>query len=237
MNIIDAHLHIETDIHNTSEELDIHGIKKGLVYLIDETMPKERPDNIILGTTVKSLGDVKKALKGNIKIIKFLPYEHKLFNTPQFYDNYKRIFKFIEKNRMVLSICSTYGSKWLYDTNGVKLAFGIKNRYPKIPIILAHGGGPRVLDAMSLMMEYDDVYMDLSFSLFFWKGSTVIQDYVFALNKLGYKRTFFGSDVPYVSFEGAFDSLADFVNKGNINFINVQDICYNNFVDFERKHL
>jgi len=123
----------------------------------------------------------------------------------------------------------------LYRTNGVELAFKIKEMYPDIPIILAHGGGPRVFDAMSLMNEYDDVYMDLSFSLKYWWNSSVIDDYAFALRKLKGKNVLYGSDYPYVSFKDSYNYFAFFAKIKNI--IYTEDICYNNFKKFEELHL
>jgi len=234
MQLIDSHVHIETDIHNTSEDLDRNGISKALVYLNDGIIPKERPDNIILGTTINYLSDVKKAYKKGIRIIKMLPYEQRI-TLNKLNDEYYKSMKFMQKHGMILSMCSTYGSKLLYKTNGLQLAFAVKEDFPDIPIILAHGGGPRVFDAMTLMLEYPDVYMDLSFSLKYWWESSVIDDYAFALRKLKGKNVLYGSDYPYVSFAESLNYFLYFAKVKNI--IYTEDICYNNFKKFEELHL
>jgi predicted TIM-barrel fold metal-dependent hydrolase len=46
-------------------------------------------------------------------------------------------------------------------------------------------------------LENPQLYFDSSFTLSYWKGSSVEQDFAFAIKKLGGDRVLFGSDYPY----------------------------------------
>jgi len=262
MKIIDSHVHLypEPDINkefnisqepvNTllfelSQKLKINNIDLAVVYLLDKrilTFNKYKikiPKNLIISTIVgiqdyTDIVDIRRADKKGIKIIKILPYEQKILRSS--YNRVLDLAEFAEEKNMVLTICSTYGSKLLYETNGIELATLIKKKYD-IPIILAHGGGPKILDAMSVMLEYDDIFLDLSFSLKFWWDSSIIKDYAFALKKLGSKRCFYGSDYPYVKFDESLYYFNKFIKKYNFSDEAIENILHINFEEFERKYL
>jgi len=197
-------------------------------------MEMKVPKNIIISTVVDDINDLEKAYDKKIKIIKILPYEQKILRKK--YSNIIEIAEYIKEKKMILTICSTYGSKLLYDTNGVELASYIKKKID-VPIILAHGGGPKIFDAMSIALEYDNIFLDLSFSLKFWWNSSVIKNYAFALKKLECKRCFYGSDYPYVNFDESLDYFLKFINKYKFSHEEKNNILYFNFNKFKEEYL
>lgn len=257
MKIIDSHVHlysypqIEKEFNVSNEpvqellnELSLKlinaKISQAVVYILDEKilpLDVKVPENLIISTTVgikTYMSDLEKALSNGIKIIKILPYEQKL--TRDTYSKTLEIAEFAKENGMILTICSTYGSKLIYDTNGVELAAYIKNKVD-IPIILAHGGGPKIFDAMSIAMEYDDIFLDLSFSLKFWWNSSVIKDYAFAIKKLGSKKCFYGSDYPYVDFDESMMYFSKFIDMYGFSEEEKNNMLYSNFENFRNRYL
>lgn len=70
------------------------------------------------------------------------------------------------------------------------------DRYPKIKLLLMHGGGHRLLDFVELARFNKNVLLDLSFTLMKFQGSSVDLDLTYALKNFN-KRICFGSDAPY----------------------------------------
>jgi predicted TIM-barrel fold metal-dependent hydrolase len=62
--------------------------------------------------------------------------------------------------------------------------------------IWAHMGGYKVLDFLFLGKPLPNVYMDFSFTLQYFQGSSVIQDVVYAMRNMKFDRIFYGSDYP-----------------------------------------
>lgn len=258
MKIIDSHVHLyqkpdlEKEFHISQEPVEklLEGlsnkitkekINQALVYILDSkflSLNLKVPKNLIIASVIRlnknHSEDLKKAFAQGIKVIKILPYEQKI--SRKIYPEIVKIAKLAKKKKMILSICSTYGSKLVYATNGVELAAYIKTKVD-IPIILAHAGGPKIFDAMILALEYEDVFLDLSFSLKSWWGSSQIKDYAFAIKKLDYKKCFYGSDYPYVGFEESLKYFLRLSKKYNFSKKGRDNILYSNFEEFKREYL
>ncbi len=258
MKIIDSHVHLyrepvlERELHisqepvnellgELSQKLINKKITEAVVYILDEKVLSiniEVPANLIISTVVNIhntyMSDLEKAFDKGIKIIKILPYDQKI--TREEYPNVLEIAESAEGKGMVLTICSTYGSEFLYDTNGIELAVYIKKGVD-VPIILAHGGGPKIFDAMSIALEYENIFLDLSFSLKYWWGSSVIGDYAFALKKLESKRCFYGSDYPYVDFDKSLEYFLKFAKEYGFSEKEKNNLLYLNFEKFKRDYL
>ena len=258
MKVIDSHVHLYPKpilekemkvskenvnelLNQLSQKVKQNSIEKALVYILDEkalSMNMNVPENLIISTIVgvhnTYIRDLEKAFHKGIKIIKILPYEQKI--TREEYPYVLEIAKSAKEKEMLLTICSTYGSKLIYDTNGIELAAFIKKKVD-IPIILAHGGGPKIFDAMSLALEYEDIFLDLSFSIKYWWGSSVIDDYAFALKKLGSKRIFYGSDYPYINFDESLGYLLRFIKKYKFSENDKNNMLYYNFEKFKERYL
>lgn len=225
-------------LQKLSEDIHDNGIHRALLYALDEDwkrhdwFPAAFPDNIIPGMLVNPLsGDIEKQLdilkSNHVKFVKILPYEQRIFR-----DSYKRVLEFVQKieeRNMVLTVCCAYGSRYLYDTNGVELVSYLVNHEINTPIIMAHGGMVKVFDALSLMVEFPNLYMDISFTIPYWWDSSVLDDYAFVFKKLSCNRIFYGSDYPYVELKKACDYFERFCDRYGIAEGDKNKILHENF--------
>lgn len=260
MEIIDSHVHLYPTpnldkechisdepiaelLYNLSQKIRDNNISRAVVYILDSDFNSksqniEIPNNLMISTVVdidgEYINDLEKAFNNGVKIIKILPYEQNI--TKDKYFKVREIAEFAEEKGMVLTICSTYGSKLLYDSNGIELAAHIKKKVD-VPIILAHGGGPKIFDAMTMALEYDDIFLDLSFSLKYWWNSSVIKDYAFAIKKLECKKCFYGSDYPFVSFNESIKYFSTFMDKYHFSDDDKNNILHSNFTEFNKAYL
>ena len=138
---------------------------------------------------------------------------------------------------MALTICGAYGSKDIYATNGVDLAERILHEGFQNPLIIAHAGMVRILDAFSLMREYQNLYVDISFTIPFWWGSHVIQDLYFVAQNMNFERIFWGSDYTNHSFEEALAKFDLFCKKYQISDENRKKMLEENFSRFYQEYL
>ncbi|MBN2384734.1 amidohydrolase family protein [bacterium] len=67
---------------------------------------------------------------------------------------------------------------------------------PEATIIIAHACAHRVIEAMFVAKANPNVYLDMSFSLLYFRGSSVIDDLVYVLRGLQGNKVLYGSDYP-----------------------------------------
>ena len=72
----------------------------------------------------------------------------------------------------------------------------LAKRCPGTRFIWAHMGGHRVIDFMMLAKRLPNVYMDFSYSLLYYRTSSVPADLVYAMRSMRFDRVFYGSDYP-----------------------------------------
>lgn len=90
-----------------------------------------------------------------------------------------------------------YGDTY-YKIQEVRLIHEVAQAVPQADIIMAHTGGIHVMDALMVVKGNRNVVVDVSFTPFWFAGSTVYSDLVFVLRKLGANRILHGSDSPEV---------------------------------------
>lgn len=227
-------------------EMSINGIEKGILYLIDDNDFKEGNYRMNFGKNIipaialnpkekNVVSQLDEVARSGIKIIKFLPYEQQILYRD--FDLVCEYTKRVQEHGMILTICGSYGSKDVYNTNGVELAARVLQSGFTNPLIIAHGGMVRQLDTHSLMCEYNNLYFDISFTIKNWWGSHVIEDLHFVMEKCNYEKVFFGSDYPYHTFEDAIQYFEKFCEKYQISNTNKEKILRGNFENFCRDFL
>lgn len=77
----------------------------------------------------------------------------------------------------------------------------ILQKIPEATIIIAHAGGFKLWEAFFIARAYPKVYMEFSFSMNYFKGTSFIKDIIFVLKNLGSRKCIFGSDYPEISFK------------------------------------
>jgi uncharacterized protein len=113
---------------------------------------------------------------------------------------------------MPILIDTSYGSTAMYRYDNLKLAAFLLDEIKSVPVVLVHSGGARVLEAFLLADACPNVYLETSFSLPYYLGSTVEQDQAFAYKKIS-ERVLYGSDLPYIDIDESLNSFLTFSKK------------------------
>jgi len=93
-------------------------------------------------------------------------------------------------------ICGFPDGDWLMQGASVLKYANLAKACPDTRIIVAHMGGHHVIDLMMLAKRINNIYFDTSYSLLYYRGSSVIQDLVYAMGSMKFERIFYGSDYP-----------------------------------------
>lgn len=251
--MIDVHVHCHftkgrqsTQLTELKKAMQKHDISRGILYLIDErdytdqNFALDFGDRLIPAIALdprdphidEKLEDVR---RHGVKIIKLLPYEQQIFHED--FDAVCDYAGKVQAQGMLLTICGAYGSRDVYRTNGVELAAEVLKAGFENPLIVAHGGMVRQLDTHSLMCEYPNLYMDISFTIPYWWGSHVIEDLHFVMEKSNYERIFWGSDYPYHSFEEELEYFDRFCRQYRIGSQDREKLLSGNFEKFYDTYL
>ena len=71
---------------------------------------------------------------------------------------------------------------------------------------------------MMLAKRLPNVYMDISYSLLYYRGSSVVDNLLYAMRSMRFDRIFYGSDYPDRSIKDSLDlSLKILLEKGLTN--------------------
>ncbi len=118
-----------------------------------------------------------------------------------------------ERDLPILFDVFPYGSS-LDDTATHPLAYlALGRRLPGLRMILAHAGGYRLMEAFLVAKANPLVYLDLSFTPVYFKGSSVAEDCSFLCKRIPPGRVLYGSDFPYVSFSDSLEAARLYSSK------------------------
>jgi len=126
---------------------------------------------------------------------------------------------------MFVMVCGSYGTRALGRYSGVELASALSD-HVTCPIVLSHAGGAKVLDAMLLAADAVNVYLDTSFSVPYYIGSSVETDFAFAMRKLGTHRWVYGSDAPFYGPKEALAVTLQFFERHRFTTAEIDDVLY-----------
>lgn len=129
---------------------------------------------------------------------------------------------------LFLVVGAAFGTTDLYKFDGVAMAAWLANAHPDVPIVVAHGGGLKVLDAFLVADHADNLLLDTSFSLPYWAGSRVEADFAWAMRKGGVHRWVMGSDHPFVPLGEALAAHDRFFAAHGLTPPEVQAILHDN---------
>jgi hypothetical protein len=77
---------------------------------------------------------------------------------------------------------------------------------PDLRMVLAHAGGYKVTEAFLVAKSNPNVYLDISFTPIYFKGSSVANDIRFICGRLPAGRVLYGSDFPHVPMRESINS-------------------------------
>jgi predicted TIM-barrel fold metal-dependent hydrolase len=99
---------------------------------------------------------------------------------------------------------------------------------PKTRIIWAHMGGHYAIDFMMLAKRLPNIYMDMSYSLLYYRGSSVTQDMVYAMRSMRFERIFYGSDYPDRSLHDSLHSSIQELRNQGVNELEMKKLLESN---------
>lgn len=161
--------------------------------------------------------------------IKFHAYRQKIDHKLD--KKITEICKYASNMDMLITICCSYGTKDLYKFNGVRIISEILNAV-NTPILALHGGGKLVMDLMLIAEQSRNVYIETSFSLPYYIGSSIETDFAFAIKKLGSKQWMHGSDHPYIDMQISIEETKKFLIRHQFSDVDIEKVMYSNGLDF-----
>lgn len=176
---------------------------------------------------------LEKAKEFGISAIMFNSYLQKI--APNDYASVIAVCKIAQELNLIVCIDGSYGTSKMYTYKNLELACLVADIVTEVPIVIVHSGGSNVIDAMHLALDKKNVWLDTSFSLPFYLGSSLERDFAFVYKKMDCERIVFGSDHPYMDLKETIDLHINFFDKyqfgqhqiDNIMFYNAQHLFSN----------
>lgn len=124
-----------------------------------------------------------------------------------------------------ICIDASYGTTHMYDYDNLRLAALLIREIRNVPIVILHSGGVRLWDAMLLTLDGPNVYLETSFTLPYYIGSSIETDLAFIYRKIGIERVLFASDFPYIKLGEAIDCMDAFLERNKFS-VGERDAIY-----------
>lgn len=84
-------------------------------------------------------------------------------------------------------------------------------------IAMGHAGGHRILDALMVAKYFKNIYLDISYTLLYYRESMIIRDIAYAIESIKAERIFWGSDYPDRPYGETLDLSLKEINKMNLS--------------------
>jgi predicted TIM-barrel fold metal-dependent hydrolase len=251
MKFIDTHLHLDERINGSAfdavnfldSELESAGIRRGVVlHLISQRWPMEE-----VGQALKS----SRRLVGFVNIDPFgvqalknlrLAVEEHGFVGLKLHprlQNFRldeplvhKLVRFAGEMNVPVVIDAFPDGTFLQQEFNVLSYSRIAHACPNTRIIVAHMGGHYVLDFMMLAKRIPNLYFDTSYSLLYYRGSSVPQNMIYAMQSMKFERVFYGSDYPDRTISETLDSSLQEFKERNVSDEDIQKIFYQNAKEF-----
>jgi predicted TIM-barrel fold metal-dependent hydrolase len=249
--MIDAHLHLDDSIDGTpfgaAKELDRQiisaGISKGIVLHLESQgwSLEEFAEAIAPYKSLKGFVNVHPFNKDAKIQLKKAVINHSFIGLKlhprlqEFNIDHKSVYELVryagELNIPVLFDAFPDGTHLIQGFSSIKYA-ELAKLCPETKFIWAHMGGHYVLDFMMLAKRLPNVYMDTSYSLLYYRDSSVIEDMVYAIRSMKFNRIFYGSDYPDRSIEDSKNSSIKIFKKFGLNDNEITTIMSTNAQNF-----
>ena len=133
--------------------------------------------------------------------------------TKSKYSRYLELASWAEELKMPILVDGSYGTLDIYNIDNLEFVAYLASLVKNIPIVIMHSGGSRVLEAMLLVESTSNLFLETSFTLPYYTGSSVENDLAFAYKKIGTERVVYASDHPYISHEASLAAALQFFDK------------------------
>ncbi len=146
------------------------------------------------------------------------------------YPDVLRSARMAEELGFAILVDASYGTLSIYRYSGLELAVFLAEEIKTVPIVILHNGGYRALEALLIAMSAENIYIELSFSLPFYRGSSVEKDIAFICRKIGHRRAVYASDHPFVPVDESLSTFMDFARQEGLDQQLIRKICWENAV-------
>ena len=209
----------EKIISNNKEVKSIENIKKEnknleFTYLVDFNNIKK---------TISVIKNNK-----SIKRIKFHSYFQKI--SKKNYKNIIEICKFAEERNISILVDASYGTLMMNKYDNIDLIISIADKIKKTPIIILHSGGININKALLIAVMQNNIFLETSFTMTWFKGSRIWDDLCFAYKKIGFDKIIYASDSPYIKKEESFRDFLKFSRKYKISKLDVNKMLKTNYL-------
>lgn len=166
---------------------------------------------------------IETAAEVGCKSIVFHPYLQKINKAKL--QKVKTLSKYASNKGLFSCICASYGSKDIFKYTPLETVMAVAES-TDLPVIIVHGGGAKVLDALLIAESFSNVFIETSFSLHYWLGSPIEDAFAFAIRKLGADRCLFGSDAPFMNLIETIEIHKSFCKRHEFSLSETYDLFY-----------
>jgi predicted TIM-barrel fold metal-dependent hydrolase len=246
--IIDSHLHLDdrksNDIFKLAKDLnndlEDSGIDFGLVLHLDIQPWGLEEFSQALSENQRLLGfanihpfeiNCKKSLLNAVENLGFKGL--KMHPRLQKYDisdqRVSDLISFAGEINVPVLIDAFPDGDWLTMGFNVREFMNLARKSPKTKIIFAHFGGHHCIDFMMMAKRLPNVYFDCSYSLLYYRESSITQNIIYCMQSMRFEKVFYGSDYPDRSIQDSLNFSIDEFKKFGVNENNLKQIMGQNF--------
>lgn len=135
--------------------------------------------------------------------------------TKGVYSDFSKLAGWAEELKMPILIDGSYGTLDIYNIDNLDFVAYLASLVKNVPIVIMHSGGARILEAMLLVESTSNLFLETSFTLPYYTGSSVENDLAFAYKKIGLERVVYGCDYPYITREASMAASLSFFDNYN----------------------
>jgi predicted TIM-barrel fold metal-dependent hydrolase len=234
--IIDAHVHVHPDpkgfgdLYDASLDNLMHQMKnvpidKIILLPIAPKIPnsfvaeicKMYPDKLVgLASADPKRGKraieefEEEVLKYDLKGLKLHPRMQNI-NGGDF-ENLLELVKISTNMNLTIVIDAFYSGENIFKIKSLELINQLAIEIPEAKIVICHSGGYKIFEAMMIAKMHRNIFLDLSFSLLYFKGSSIINDLGYIVKKVGSEKFIYGSDFPQYDLEESLNEVYEFLD-------------------------
>ena len=134
-------------------------------------------------------------------------------------------------NKPVIVDCFPDGNSLINNFNPSDYGI-LSNHCKNTNIIASHMGGHFVIDMMLIAKRCQNLYLNLAYTLLYYRGSSVVQDLIYCINSIKSKKIFYGSDYPDREFLETINFTKKEFKKFKLKKTYQENIFYNNAREF-----
>jgi predicted TIM-barrel fold metal-dependent hydrolase len=168
---------------------------------------------------------IKNLSESGVRAIMFNSYLQKISEAD--YATVVKVCLAAQEMGLIICIDGSYGTSKMYTYDNLKLACVVADIVTSVPIVIIHSGGYRIMEAFLLASDKTNVWLDSSFSLPYYIGSSLEVDFSFVFKKMS-NRVVYGSDHPYLNYKAALDAHLLFFERHLFSTADQENILFNN---------